>query len=106
MIALFLWISQQIQIPLKKSTKPNKNKIKEIESNAKLSKMMMILHEKNENIRMVHEELEWYIREYYKKKNEIKILENRVFKNDTNNNINNLKDNTENKAKKAQGKIW
>ena len=78
------------------------NKRKEIESNAKISKMMMILHEKNENIRMVHEELEWYIREYYKKKNEIKILENRVFKNDTNNNINNLKDNTENKAKKEK----
>ena len=76
------------------------NKRKEIESNAKISKMMMILHEKNENIRMAHEELEWYIREYYKKKNEIKILENRVFKNDNNNNVNNLKDNRDNKTHK------
>jgi len=78
------------------------NKRKEIESNAKISKMMMILHEKNENIRMAHEELEWYIREYYKKKNEIKILENRVFKNDNNNNVNNLKDNRDNKTHKEK----
>ena len=57
------------------------NKRKEIESNAKLSKIMMILREKNENIIMLNEELEWYIREYNKKKNELKTLENRVFKN-------------------------
>ena len=57
------------------------NKRKEIESNAKLSKIMMILREKNENILMLNEELEWYIREYNKKKNELKTLENRVFKN-------------------------
>ena len=58
------------------------NKRKEIESNAKLSKMMMILHEKNENLLMFNEELQWYIREYYKKKNELKVLENRIFKNE------------------------
>ena len=57
------------------------NKRKEIESNAKLSKIMMILREKNENILMLNEVLEWYIREYNKKKNELKTLENRVFKN-------------------------
>ena len=57
------------------------NKRKEIKSNAKLSKIMMILREKNENILMLNEELEWYIREYNKKKNELKTLENRVFKN-------------------------
>ena len=51
---------------------------------------MMILNEKNENILMLNEELQWYIREYYKKKNELKILENRVFKNEANNNIRNL----------------
>ena len=61
------------------------NKRKEIESNAKLSKIMMILREKNENIMMLNEELLWYIREYYKKKNEIKELEKRVFKNNENN---------------------
>ena len=61
------------------------NKRKEIESNAKLSKIMMILREKNENIMMLNEELQWYIREYYKKKNEIKELEKRVFKNNENN---------------------
>ena len=64
------------------------NKRKEIESNAKLSKMMMILHEKNENILMLNEELEWYIREYNKKKNDLKVLENRVFKNSTTNSTN------------------
>ena len=66
------------------------NKRKEIESNAKLSKMMMILNEKNENILMLNEELQWYIREYYKKKNELKVLENRVFKNEANNYVRNL----------------
>jgi hypothetical protein len=61
------------------------NKRKEIESNAKLSKIMMILREKNENLLMFNEELEWYIREYNKKKNELKVLENRVFKNNNDN---------------------
>ena len=61
------------------------NKRKEIESNAKLSKIMMILREKNENILMLNEELEWYIRECYKKNKELKALENRVFKNNSNN---------------------
>ena len=66
------------------------SKRKEIESNAKLSKMMMILNEKNEIIHMVNEELEWYIRELNKKKNEFKILENKIFKNDNNDNNNNI----------------
>ena len=73
------------------------NKRKEIEANAKLSKMMMILHEKNENILMLNEELEWFMREYNKKKNDLKVLENRVFKNSTTNstnqNINNQNNN-------------
>ena len=79
------------------------NKRKEIESNAKLSKMMMILHEKNENILMLNEELEWYIREYNKKKNDLKILENRVFKNSSiNQNISKQKDNNNNKKQEIQ----
>ena len=73
------------------------NKRKEIEANAKLSKMMMILHEKNENILMLNEELEWFMREYNKKKNDLKVLENGVFKNSTTNstnqNINNQNNN-------------
>ena len=74
------------------------NKRREIESNAKLSKIMMILREKNENIMMLNEELQWYIREYYKKKNEIKELEKRAFKN---NEINIIEDkNKEQKDKK------
>ena len=77
------------------------SKRKEIESNAKLSKMMMILNEKNEIIHMVNEELEWYIRELNKKKNEYKILENKIFKNDNNDNNNN---NIEQKNKKVNFK--
>jgi hypothetical protein len=75
------------------------NKRKEIESNAKLSKIMMILREKNENLLMFNEELEWYIREYNKKKNELKVLENRVFKN---NNENSKQMNEKTEKKKEQ----
>ena len=78
------------------------NKRKEIESNAKLSKMMMILSEKNENLHMFNEELEWYMREYNKKKNELKTLENRVFKNNTNTNINNRTDNKKRRTKREK----
>ena len=67
---------------------------------------MMILREKNENIMMLNEELQWYIREYYKKKNEIKELEKRVFKNNENNIIDEKnkeqKDKNERKGKKEK----
>ena len=66
------------------------NKRKEIESSAKLSKIKMILREKNENLFMLNEELEWYIREYYKKNKELKTLENRIFTNISNNNYSNI----------------
>ena len=66
------------------------NKRKEIESNAKLSKIKMILREKNENLFMLNEELEWYIREYYKKNKELKALENRILTNNSNNNYSNI----------------
>lgn len=65
------------------------NKRKEIETNAKVKKMRMIINEKNENIYMLNEELEWYIREYQKEKfhhnntkTALQILENRIFKDD------------------------
>ena len=63
------------------------NKRKEIETNAKIKKIKMIVNEKNENICMLNEELEWYIREYTKEKfnhnntkNALQILEKRIFK--------------------------
>lgn len=59
----------------------------------------MILREKNENLLMFNEELEWYIREYNKKKNELKVLENRVFKN---NNENSKQMNEKTEKKKEQ----
>ena len=65
------------------------NKRKEIESNAKIKKIKMIVNEKIENIRMLNEELEWYIREYEKEKfnhnntkTALQILEKRIFKDD------------------------
>ena len=65
------------------------NKRKEIETNAKVKKIRMIINEKNENILMLNEELEWYIREYQKEKfnhnntkTALQILENRIFKDD------------------------
>ena len=64
-------------------------KRKEIESNAKIKKIKMIINERNENICMLNEELEWYIREYQKEKfnhnntkTALQILENRIFKDD------------------------
>ena len=49
----------------------------------------MIINEKNENICILNEELEWYIREYQKEKfnhnntkTALQILENRIFKDD------------------------
>ena len=63
------------------------SKRKEIETNAKVKKLRMIVNEKNENILMVNEELEWFIREYQKEKFNhsntkvaLQILENRIFK--------------------------
>ena len=63
------------------------NKRIEIETNAKVKKIRMIINEKNENICMLNEELEWYIREYQKEKynhnntkTALQILENRIFK--------------------------
>ena len=51
----------------------------------------MIVNEKNENILMLNEELEWYLREYQKEKFNhnntkaaLQILENRLFKDDDN----------------------
>ena len=67
------------------------NKRQEIETNAKIKKIRMIINEKNENIYMQNEELEWYIREYQKEKfnhnntkTALQILENRIFKDDAN----------------------
>ena len=67
------------------------NKRKEIETNAKVKKIKMIVNEKNENILMLNEELEWYLREYQKEKFNhnntkaaLQILENRLFKDDDN----------------------
>ena len=66
------------------------NKRQEIETNAKVKKIRMIINEKSENILMLNEELEWYIREYQKEKfnhnntkTALQILENRIFKDDT-----------------------
>ena len=65
------------------------NKRQEIETNAKVKKIRMIINEKSENILMLNEELEWYIREYQKEKfnhnntkTALQILENRIFKDD------------------------
>ena len=58
----------------------------EIENNAVILKMKMVLNEKNENIKMMNEELEHYIREYTKEKsnhqnslNSLRALENRIY---------------------------
>ncbi len=65
------------------------NKRKEIETTAKVKKIRMIVNEKTENILMLNEELEWFIREYHKEKFNhnntkaaLQILENRLFKDD------------------------
>lgn len=61
-------------------------KRQEIEINAQILKMKIIIEEKNENLMMMSEELEYYIREYYKEKynhnNTIAVLrslENRIY---------------------------
>ena len=70
---------------LKKEQEDNKRK--EIENNAKVKKIRMIVNEKNENILMINEELEWFRREYDKErfnhnntKVALQILESRIFK--------------------------
>jgi hypothetical protein len=72
---------------LKKEQEDNKRK--EIENNAKVKKIKMIVNEKNENILMINEELEWFRREYDKErfnhnntKVALQILESRIFKDD------------------------
>jgi len=72
---------------LKKEQEDNKRK--EIENNAKVKKIRMIVNEKNENILMINEELEWFRREYDKEKFNhnntkvaLQILESRIFKDD------------------------
>ena len=54
---------------------------------AKIKKMKMVIDEKNENIKMMNEELEWFVREYNKEKfnhkntqNALRTLESRIFK--------------------------
>ena len=63
------------------------NKRQEIEIMAKIKKMKMVIDEKNENIRMINEELEWFTREYDKERfnhkntqNALRTLENRIFR--------------------------
>ena len=45
----------------------------DIENQIKIKKLNMILEEKNENIMMLNEELEWYIRELNKVRNSLNI---------------------------------
>ena len=62
------------------------NKRIEIENNALILKMKIVLNEKNEHLMMMNEELEHYIREYEKEKtnhqnslNSLRALENRIY---------------------------
>jgi hypothetical protein len=62
------------------------NKRIEIENNAQILKMKIVLNEKNEHLMMMNEELEHYIREYTKEKsnhqnslNSLRALENRIY---------------------------
>jgi len=62
------------------------NKRLEIENNAQILKMKIVLNEKNEHLMMMNEELEHYIREYEKEKynyqnslNSLRALENRIY---------------------------
>ena len=68
-----------------------KQKRQEIEINAQILKMKIIVEEKNENLMMMNEELEYYIREYNKEKynhiNTIAVLrslENRIYNEEKN----------------------
>ena len=63
-----------------------KSKTVNIELQAKIKKLEMIIDEKKENILMLNEELEWYIRKlkeekfnYNNFKNEFRILEKKYF---------------------------
>jgi hypothetical protein len=65
------------------------NKRIEIENNALILKMKIVLNEKNEHLMMMNEELEHYIREYEKEKtnhqnslNSLRALENRIYNKD------------------------
>ena len=65
------------------------NKRIEIENNAQILKMKIVLNEKNEHLMMMNEELEHYIREYEKEKNNhqnslnsLRALENRIYNKD------------------------
>ena len=62
------------------------NKRKEIENNAQILNMKNVLNEKNENLMMMNEELEQYIRQYEKEKynyqnslDNLRALENRIY---------------------------
>ena len=62
------------------------NKRQEIENNAQILKLKIVLGEKNEHLMMMNEELEQYIREYEKEKynyqnsqNSLRALENRIY---------------------------
>ena len=65
------------------------NKRIEIENNAQILKMKIVLNEKNEHLMMMNEELEHYRREYEKEKashqnslNSLRALENRIYNQD------------------------
>ena len=62
------------------------SKRREIENNAQILKMKIVLEEKNEHLKMMNEELEQYIREYEKEKinyqnslSSLRTLENRIY---------------------------
>ena len=62
------------------------NKRQEIENNAQILKLKIVLGEKNEHLMMMNEELEQYIREYEKEKinyqnslSSLRTLENRIY---------------------------
>ena len=64
----------------------DEQKRQEIEITAQILKMKILFEEKNENIMMMNEELEHYIREYYKEKYNhqntlavLRSLENRIY---------------------------
>ena len=76
---------EQIIEEFKKEQEDNKRQ--EIEIMARIKKMKMVIDEKNENIKMMNEELEWFVREYNKEKfnhkntqNALRTLESRIFK--------------------------
>ena len=86
------------------------NKKIDIERTTRIKKLEMMLMEREENIVMINEELEWFTREYDREKylhsntqNELKILENRLYSNSNDekkidNNANNNANSTSNPA--------